>query len=119
MAVLDIREIKENTKCWGFAYSTNNTEKSMSTRCKPVLGMIVVDTSDYYYNTSNSHRYYSFHELKKNGEIKSTSVRATSREYADCKEDAIVRYNELVEYQVQFLLGLVDKTLDDKIEEEN
>ena len=112
MAILDIREIKENTKCWGFAYNTNNTEKTMATRCKPVLGMIVIHQSFGTFSYTRS----MFHELKKNGEPKLTNVRATSRQYADCEEDAIERYNELVEYQVQFLLGLVEKALDDKID---
>ena len=115
MAVLDLKEIKENTICWGFAYNTSNTEKTMSTRCKPVKGMIMAHA---YCNGTFDYRHSTFHELKKNGEPKSTSVRAWSRGYADCEKDAIIEYNSRVEYQIQFLLNLVEKALEDKIEVE-
>lgn len=71
---IDIKTITEDTVVWGYAYSTNNTEKSMGLICKPVKGIIVV-------NHLNLWSRNMFHELKKDGTPKRTNVRVYSREY--------------------------------------
>ena len=90
---------------WGCAYSTTDSEKSMSLKKEPVLGMIKI-----YYG-----RKY-FYELKKNGEIKpSSKVYHYSRSYADTLEECIEVYNKKVDNQIKFLQGLIDKCIEDKI----
>lgn len=108
---IDIQDITEDTIVWGYAYSTNNTEKSMSLICKPVKGMIVVDKSKY-------HSRSMFHELKKDGTPRSTSVRGWSRNYTDNEAEAIKEYDILVQKQIDFLFELIGKCAKDRIKTE-
>lgn len=89
-----------NTPLWGFAYDTNMSKETMATRRTPILGMI----------KEHNHRYY-FYEFKINGkDLKlSSRVNTWSRHYADTKEEAIVAYNELVNYHIQKAEKLIEQ----------
>lgn len=94
-----------NTPIWGCAYKTNDSEKGMSLKKEPVLGMIVQEFG---------HKY--FYELKKNGEIKKSSkVYYYSRQYADTLEESIEIYNDAVESQIKLLEELIDNCKKDKL----
>lgn len=80
---------------WACAYSTNNTEKSMATRRKPVQGII---------------KDRKFYELNKKGEIKkSSAVSIYAREYTDTEQECIELYNKLAQRQIDFLKKLAEK----------
>lgn len=95
-----------NTEIWACAYSTNNTEKSMALRKKPVKGIIKQDGFyDYFF------------EYKKDGKTlkKSGAIKHTGRQYADTYEECVELYNTLVDKQITVLQELFDKCMDDYI----
>lgn len=95
----------KNKVIWGCAYSTNNTEKTMALRKKPVKGII---------KDSN------FYELKKNGEPKKSGVvHMSARDYADTETECIELYNQKVQKQIDFLHKLADSCKEDLIEIEH
>lgn len=95
------RSVPKNKEIWACAYSTNNTEKSMALRKKPVKGMVQGEL---------------FYEMGKNGKIKKSSpVSDSSRSYADTEEECIEMYNEKVNYQIKTLEGLIEKCREDLI----
>lgn len=85
-----------DTDLWAYAYSTNNSEKSMALKKEPVLGQI---KGEGYYRM--------FHEYKRDGQLKKSSVKAHSRRYADTEQEAIEGYNKLVNNQIQKLEELI------------
>jgi len=90
-----------NVEIWGCAYSTNNTEKTMALRKKPVKGIIKEDGRFYEFKKDSK-------TLKESGVIN-----YTSRYYADTKEECVEIYNSLIDKQVSFLRSLLDKCIDD------
>jgi len=94
-----------NTPLWGCAYETTDSEKRLSLKKEPVKGIIVIE-----------YGYRFFYELKKNGEIKKSSkVYSSSRIYADTLEESIEMYNEKIDSQIQFLEGLIQNCVKDKV----
>lgn len=89
---------------WAFAYSTNNTEKSMALKKKPVLGRVV--------GTGWGAKFY---EYKRNGELKKTCVSASARDYADTEQEAIETYNQHVNFQIGRLQDLINQCVEDLI----
>lgn len=99
------RNVVENEEYWACAYKTNNTEKSMNLRQKPILGIIKKESQHYY-----------FYPYNKKGEIiKSKRVNANSRYYTKTEEDCIFLYNHLVENQIILLEHLLNETKSDLI----
>ena len=98
---LNKEDLKEGQKVFACAYSTNNTEKSMANRKKPVLGIVE------FPNNCRKDRGL-FYELKKNGEIKTSCVGICSRHYANTEEESINIYNSFVQKQINMLQALID-----------
>ena len=99
MIYIDYKDVKLNTLVWACAYSTNDTEKSMALKKKPVLGKLM--GTGYGCSTQ-------FYEVNKKGEIKkSGSVYPYSRQYADTAQECIQLYNRLVMNQINFLKNLI------------
>lgn len=105
------RDLPRNIPLWGYAYSVNDTEKSMGLKKPPVLGEIVEIPRKYSYDLC-------FVEYKKNGGLKmSSKVYAQSRRYASTYEEAVREYNDLVQRQIAKLERLIDNHNLDLIEE--
>ena len=88
------RNVPLNKPVWACAYHVNNNDSYHYLIKQPVLGMVV----GAYISYSNP-----FHELKKNGEIKSKSVQCISRQYADTYEECVELYNYLIDKELQRL----------------
>ena len=105
------KDLKNGQKIWACAYKTNNTEKGMALKKKPVYGIVKIKSSDYWYGAY-------FYELNKIGNpIKSSRVSIHAREYSDTKEESTKIYNELVQKQIDFLNDLIDDCKKDFIKE--
>ena len=99
-----------NTVVWACAYSTNDSEKSMALRKKPVQGIVTPTENNFRWRSKE------FTELKKNGELKKSSrVYADSRRYADTYEECVELYNSLVNNQINRLKALIAKCEEDLI----
>lgn len=112
MAKYSSRNAPRDRLVWGYAYSTNDNEKSMSLRKEPVLGVIKTEGGRYWKD--------EFYELKRNWKTlddvkKSSKVYADSRSYADTLEEAIEGYNEKVLYQISKLEELITECKKDII----
>ena len=95
---------------WAYAYSTNNTEKSMGLKMKPYK-CVMRESKRSYWSTEECV------PLKQNGEqAKSGIVSANSRDYADTYEEAVKGYNDLVYGQIDFLMRLAKRSSDELIE---
>lgn len=100
-------DLRDGQKVWGCAYSTNNTEKSMALKKKPVFGIV---------KTTAPYKEEGFYELNKQGEpIKSSKVSLYARKYADTYEESVIMYNVSVQKQIDFLNGLIEDCESDKI----
>lgn len=97
---LSIEDLKEGQSVWACAYSTNNTEKTMALRKKPVLGII---KKDKVWKSG------VFYELKRSGELKKSSgVKIDARHYANTEEESKKIYNTLVQEQINKLEELIN-----------
>lgn len=105
---LNYSEIPEDKIVWACAYSFNDNEKSKALRKEPVRGRLIQGSSSYAWDKT-------FHELKNNGEIKKSSVNASSRQYFETYEEAREYYNSRVESQIQRLQWLIDNVKKDFI----
>jgi hypothetical protein len=95
-----------NTIVWACAYETNNTEKSMGLKKKPVRGIVICEFGRRYFYEVN----------KKDEKIESKVVKSISRRYADTEEECKEIYNSLVNAQISFLRGLIADCQGDLIE---
>lgn len=100
-------DLKEGDEVWACAYMTNNTEKSMALKQKPVLGVIMeVDRKSSW----STRKRLSFVPYNASGKpIKSKAVLVNSRVYARTEVEAIALYNKAVQRQVDFLQKLMDE----------
>lgn len=98
---LDRYKLKDGQQVWACAYTTNNTEKSMAYKCKPVLGIIDLKSG---FNSG------TFYELGSRGKIKKSSgVSLFARHFSNTEEESIELYNNLIKAQINFAKKLVEK----------
>lgn len=110
---LDYRDLKEGDVVWACAYRTNNTEKSMALKQKPIQGIIM--------NTKKTSRYGGWSKLSfvpynaKGKPIMSKAVSISARTYTRTEKDATIIYNRYVQYQIDTLQRLLDECKADLI----
>lgn len=107
---INTREVAGEKEVWACAYSTNNTEKSMSTKRTPVKGIISTDKKyDRYGRTT-------FVEYGKSGKPRASSkVLVGSRHCFDNEEECRNHYNSLITRQIDFLNSLIEEHKKDYI----
>lgn len=110
---INFRELKEGDIVWACAYTTNNTEKSMALKQKPIQGVIMkLERKGSYY----SRKELSFVPYNAKGmPVKSRAVLSCSRTYARTEREAAIIYNQKVQKQIAFLNGLIDECKQDLI----
>ncbi len=94
-----------NKIVWACAYQTNNTEKSMGLKKKPVRGIVTCEFGRRYFYEVN----------KKDEKIESKVVKSISRRYADTEEECKEIYNSLINAQISFLFALIADCQEDFI----
>lgn len=99
------RNVVENEEYWACAYMTNNSEKTMALRQKPVLGIVKKEGNRYYFYPYN----------QKGKIVKSKKVNILARYYTKTEEDCILLYNHFVENQIVLLEHLLNETKSDLI----
>lgn len=111
--VIQHRELKEGDVVWVCAYATNNTEKSMALKQKPVQGVIM--------NVGKKRSWSSYEILSfvpynaKGVPIKSKAVSVGARTYTKTEKEATIIYNNKVQKQIDFLNSLIDDCKQDFI----
>ena len=110
---LHSRDLKEGDVVWACAYRTNNTEKSMALKQKPIQGIIMIVEKQ---STWSARKRLSFVPYNANGKpVKSKAVLVDSRTYAKTEREATVIYNRYVQKQIDFLQTLIDECKTDLI----
>lgn len=106
------QDLKDGQVVWGCAYCTNNTEKSMAFKKKPVLGVVSLKEKAGRWSRDGV-----FYESRKDGQPKKSSgVNLYARHYANTEEESREIYNGLVQNQIDLLQRLIDDTKSDFIE---
>lgn len=95
---------------WGCAFSLTDDKSGMGLYKKPVLGVVHIA-----YTRESGYHAGHFHELKKNGGCKSTSVDIHSRVYADTYEQSIFNYNRQLQYEINTLQSIIESVENEKI----
>ncbi len=101
---LDYRKLEEGDVVWACAYRTNNTEKSMALKQKPIQGVIMKNVKSSRY--SRNLLYFVPYNAKGNP-VKSKAVLVDSRTYARTEKESTVIYNRYVQHQIDFLQELL------------
>ncbi len=102
-------KLKEGDIVWACAFdidldrNTGRSDKVVHSRCKPVKGVI-----------HNNH----FHELKKSGTPKGSSVSLWARDFADTYEECVEIYNRKIGEKINKLCGVVKELRKELIEME-
>ena len=108
----DYESITENKEIWACAYCTNNTEKSMYLKKKPVKGKILYTGEN---DSWTNKKIYEFREFKKDGTLKNTKVNADSRMYADTYEECVELYNSLIDEEIKRAEEVIEEHKKQKI----
>lgn len=99
------KEFKDGDEYWACAYETNDTEKSMGLRAKPVLGVVKLEGTDF-----------KFYPYGKNGTpLKSKKINLSGRVYAKTEQESIEVYNFFVDEQIALLEELLANAKADRI----